>query len=346
MSLLPDYNKCIEIISNDSVLSNHIDRFVGTSVMGGCHISASELLEKFVKSGELSKRCMFNNEAFDKAYIQFENEIYSDFILCEAIAPLQGLFANNIEVINLADNLEISQLSQREENLLHTTNLLRRYGFRWSDNLYAVRAKYLLPKLKTNDISEISDFQRMEGEKLQLKIENLVKRVIHTMKVFKQGTIHYGGILHWRKNDYFSVMNISPKTLELVDGVYILKNNEEINALKEFYRKIEKLIFNSQNNAIEKAIRIYGSCEINWGDLYKVYEIIESDIGGFNRIVNKGWNTKAEINLFKHTANSPSAVGDDSRHGKENTSPPINPPSLSEAGFLIEDMLKHWIDSK
>lgn len=277
LSLLPDYKKCIEIISNDSVLSNHIDRFVGTSVMGGYHISASELLEKFVKSGEFSKKCMFNNEAFNKAYIQFENQIYSDFILCEAIAPLQGLFANDIEVINLADNLEISQLSQKEEKLLHTTDLIRKYGSRWSDNLYAVRAKYQLPKVKTNNESEISDCQRRDGEKRQLEIENLVKQVIHIMKVFKRGTIHYGGILHWKKDDYYSVMNISPKSLELVHGVYCLENDDEINNLKEFYKKVKKLIIDSQNNAVEKAIKIYGYREINWVDLYKIYEIIESD---------------------------------------------------------------------
>lgn len=347
LSFLPEYQKCVEIISNDPVISNHIDRFVGTSEIGLCQISLSNLLEKFIKSGDFSRTWSFNNENFERTYTQLENDIYSDFILCEAVAPLEGIFANNIQTINLADNLEISQLNQKEEQLFHTTSLIRRNNFRWSDNLYAVRSKYHLPKVKVNDLSDISSVQKLEEEKLQSEIEERVKQVVHIMRAFKQGSLHYGGIIHWNCSNLFSgSMKISPKSLELVNGIYLLESNEEIYNFKNFYRKIKTITVNSQNTAIEKAIRIYGSREINWGDLYKVYEIVESNVGGIKKILNEGWSSETNIKNFKHTANSASAAGDDARHGKETTCVPTNPVSLPEAGSLIQTILKRWIDFK
>ncbi len=96
---------------------------------------------------------------------------------------------------------------------------------------------------------------------------------------------------------------------------------------------------------VAKALRLFGN-EHNWGSLYCLYEVIEEDVGGLEKIISCGWATKTSIKLFKHTAWSPSAVGDASRHGKEPKDPPSNPMDIGEALALIEVILLYWLQSK
>ncbi len=97
---------------------------------------------------------------------------------------------------------------------------------------------------------------------------------------------------------------------------------------------------------VAKALRLLGTDEHDWVSLYRLYEVIEDDVGGLDNIVHHGWATKASIKRFKHTANSPGAIGDDSRHGKESTTPPPDPMHLGEARSLVEVILHNWLRSK
>jgi hypothetical protein len=110
---------------------------------------------------------------------------------------------------------------------------------------------------------------------------------------------------------------------------------------------IERAYLAAKNDLnVQKAMRIYGTRESNWTNLYIIYEVIEEDVGGKGEIVKRGWATDTEIRRFKHTANSVGAVGDDARHGKEQTLPPSNPMLVKEAKALIETLMKKWIESK
>jgi hypothetical protein len=97
---------------------------------------------------------------------------------------------------------------------------------------------------------------------------------------------------------------------------------------------------------VAKALRLLGTEEHDWVSLYRLYEVIEDDVGSLDNIVRYGWATKASIRRFKHTANSPGAVGDASRHGKESTTSPPDPMDLGEARALIEVILHNWLRSK
>lgn len=99
------------------------------------------------------------------------------------------------------------------------------------------------------------------------------------------------------------------------------------------------------NDALGKVFRLFGQ-QHDWVNLYKIFEVIESDVGGVNKIAENGWSTKTQVKTFKHTANSPNAVGDDARHGKEHTEPPKSPMLLSEARVLVETLVHHWLRSK
>ena len=97
---------------------------------------------------------------------------------------------------------------------------------------------------------------------------------------------------------------------------------------------------------VAKALKLLGSDEHNWVSLYRLYEIIEEDVGSLDKIVNNGWVTKKSIKRFKHTANSPGAVGDGARHGKESTMPPSDPMDIGEARALVKVILHNWLRSK
>ena len=102
----------------------------------------------------------------------------------------------------------------------------------------------------------------------------------------------------------------------------------------------------SSDNNVAKILCLVGSKQLDWVGLYRIFEVIENDVGKIDNIVDNGWATKASIKRFKHTANSPAAIGDDARHGKEFTSPPAKPMSLSEGKSLVENIIHNWLNSK
>ena len=97
---------------------------------------------------------------------------------------------------------------------------------------------------------------------------------------------------------------------------------------------------------VAKVLRLFGIGHRNWVNLYRIYELVENDIGGISNIVKKGWATRKAIERFNHTANSPGAIGNESRHGKQTSQPPKDPMTLSEAKSLVETILHNWLRMK
>lgn len=97
---------------------------------------------------------------------------------------------------------------------------------------------------------------------------------------------------------------------------------------------------------VAKSLRLFGATEHDWTSLYRLFEVIEDDVGGIDKIVSHGWATKSKLRLFKHTSNSPGAVGDEARHGKETSEPPLWPMGLGEARALIEFIMHNWLRTK
>jgi hypothetical protein len=102
---------------------------------------------------------------------------------------------------------------------------------------------------------------------------------------------------------------------------------------------------------VAKALRLRDLDDLNWVELYRIYEVIEGDYKKNKKkkhlsISESGWITEPEIRLFKHTANSVEASGDRARHGKETTQPPPNPMTLVAARLLVDRLLQSWIASK
>lgn len=102
----------------------------------------------------------------------------------------------------------------------------------------------------------------------------------------------------------------------------------------------------TKSEAVRRVLGIYAGGTLDWVNLYRVIEIVLDDVGGLAAIQGEGWATKTAMERFKHTANSPGAVGLEARHGVETTDPPKKPMAISEAKALVNFIVHSWLGSK
>jgi len=101
------------------------------------------------------------------------------------------------------------------------------------------------------------------------------------------------------------------------------------------------------DSAVAKAMRLLAAPDVGtWVGFYRIYEVIEDDVGGESGLRQYGWAPESERRRFKHSANSVAAAGDDARHGKELTQAPVSPMSIEEAKAYVNYLLHAWLASK
>lgn len=112
-------------------------------------------------------------------------------------------------------------------------------------------------------------------------------------------------------------------------------------------RSIAVASLSATDNAVAKAMRLFAAPDaLTWVGLYRIYEVIEADVGGESAFKNSGLGSATDLKRFKHSENSVSVGGDLSRHGKELMTPPVNPMSLEEASSYTTYILSAWLGSK
>ncbi len=95
---------------------------------------------------------------------------------------------------------------------------------------------------------------------------------------------------------------------------------------------------------VARALEIVGQEDVRWTDLYHLHEIVQADVGQL--VFERGWATRAEVERFTRTANSPAVLGAAARHGAQRADPPANPMSLEDARGLITGIVRAWLDWK
>jgi len=163
---------------------------------------------------------------------------------------------------------------------------------------------------------------------------NIPLRQAETVKIKEDGTslvfMHLQDTLHVRASLHLSVIDDEGNIVEEI------KPADEVPNWVDLGMKYD---------SVAKVLRLYTQ-PLDWVSLYRIYEVIESDTGGLDTLASTGWATKPRIRLFKHTANSPGAIGDDARHGKESSQPPPQPMHLHEARNLVESLISPWLKNK
>lgn len=126
----------------------------------------------------------------------------------------------------------------------------------------------------------------------------------------------------------------------------ITRNNGTVEEIHQADPIPEWINIAQNDENVAKVLRLMGKGSIDWVGLYRIYDVIEHDVGGIPNIVSNGWTSRNQIERFRHTANSVGAIGDLARHGVETTDPPPNPMPFSEAESLINTIIHNWLHTK
>jgi hypothetical protein len=103
----------------------------------------------------------------------------------------------------------------------------------------------------------------------------------------------------------------------------------------------------AQDVSVKKAMRLFASVDAKtWVSLYRIYEVIEADVGGEHAMRKLGWRSESDLKRFKHSSNSVSVAGDAARHGKEQSNPPADPMKVDEAFAFVTFALHKWLARK
>lgn len=116
---------------------------------------------------------------------------------------------------------------------------------------------------------------------------------------------------------------------------------------KKFVRRpltLELVAFAGDDDAVSHVLRLVAKDLVSWVGLYRIVEAVEGYAGGTSELVTRRWAPKKTLDLFKHTACSPGAIGDAARHGRERSAPPPNPMKLDDAKTLIREIVISWLE--
>ena len=103
----------------------------------------------------------------------------------------------------------------------------------------------------------------------------------------------------------------------------------------------------AQSNAhVEELVQILSGPQPDWVELYKVWEIIETDVGGEKQIVANGWASKDEPSDFGMSANHPGVSGRDARHARMKGTPRKPGMDIHAGREFIRRLATHWMDDK
>jgi len=82
----------------------------------------------------------------------------------------------------------------------------------------------------------------------------------------------------------------------------------------------------------------------SWVSLYSAYEIVRDAVGGERSLRQLNWVSGSLLTRFTRTAQSPTVLGIEARHGVEVGSPPSDPMHLPKAKRLVADLICRWIE--
>lgn len=99
-----------------------------------------------------------------------------------------------------------------------------------------------------------------------------------------------------------------------------------------------------RNGSVRQALSFLQ--EASWASLYKAYEIVRDAVGGDRKLRSLGWASGALISRFRHTCQSPAALGTSARHAVEPATPPSRPLEHAEARNLVATLVAKWIDGQ
>src|SRR5258706_287024 len=146
---LPDYQRCLEALLNDPVITSQTEVLTGTNSSRRERSQSVEgLMARVLDLGMREGHGNFDAEYFENEYTQFEEAYYCSDIVYEVIAPIPGIAL--ARSLRLSDDLEITTVPVKELDPT-ARKTKRRSGPPFHDNICIVRTECRLPKVVGDD---------------------------------------------------------------------------------------------------------------------------------------------------------------------------------------------------
>lgn len=84
---------------------------------------------------------------------------------------------------------------------------------------------------------------------------------------------------------------------------------------------------------------------LTWENMPQVKEIVEKDLREDGKKLSY-YKLGKTATLFDRAVNSPTSLGESSRHGTETWRPPASPMDLATAQAFIRELVRKWIGDK
>jgi hypothetical protein len=98
--------------------------------------------------------------------------------------------------------------------------------------------------------------------------------------------------------------------------------------------------------AAADVLLILGKGDLDWYDLYKVFEIVREDVGDEKEIIANGWATKSSLSAFRVSANHPGVSGEAARHARMRRGSAKRTMAISQGRAFISDLARLWMKSR
>jgi len=200
---------------------------------------------------------------------------------------------------------------------------------------------YFLKSTEFNSLEEDKDVQKKADEILS-RINGTAWLVLDMRKPLSSGSIVLVN------DDGKIISRTVPLSGSIKAQSRVMARLTKEGEVQETYQAdpIQKCISTAKDSVnVDKVLRLLGDRPKNWANLYSILEVVKDDVGGIDKIEEKGWATEEEIKLFKYTANCFRAIGYDARH-IDDKEPPEKHMMLSKAESLIREIIRNWIQSK
>ena len=97
----------------------------------------------------------------------------------------------------------------------------------------------------------------------------------------------------------------------------------------------------ADHNLAEAMVHISGF-RVDWGELYKAYEVLKDAAGGSNGLSRRTGVSKRRLKAFTGSANHPAISGTDGRHARPSGPPPKDTMTIEEARALVNLLVSSW----
>lgn len=232
LSEIPQYKSCFREIASDGKISKHLNQNVGSYSRGAHTPSIEKMMNRILDLGRRGDSYEFDPERFDQEYLLFEETFYSEVLLCEAIAPMQGLLLN-MPVVSLAHDCQISQLKVEE------MTPYRVRGSHWDNRWCAVRVKYELPKVIGDKDGEDRLAAIQKERAIEEQANERVEEVVNALRLMGKCDVYHSGIIH-QKPKWLSIQHHSVANRVLGTGFITYSFGEgEAQSLKALWAKLE-----------------------------------------------------------------------------------------------------------